>query len=170
MTEAVRHSLITQLEGELVSTLAKEQEERERTVEEAQKAAGAFPSLAAATSTVPLTSSGQTQPQTHKVLSLTSKKGVVVSSYTTTPVQSRPVSRSESIEEEAKGRVLKPSQEPPYSKEKVKPDRPWENLLSEGATYRPRSRLDDGADPAPSSSRRRKRNRPKNEESGIGNE
>ncbi|KAF8883481.1 hypothetical protein CPB84DRAFT_1790005, partial [Gymnopilus junonius] len=118
MTEPVRTSLIGQLESELANTIAKEEEERDKAIEEAQKTAGAFPSLSALAQPTP---AAATQPQTHKVLSLTSKKRVIVSSYTTTPVQSRPVSRTSP--------VPKPPQEPQYSKERPKPERPWENFF-----------------------------------------
>lgn len=170
MTEPVRASLINQLESELASVIAKEEEAREKAIEEAQKSVGAFPTLSATTQPISTPSpipAAATQPQTHKVLSLTSKKRAIVTSYTTTPAQSRPVSRNESIEEEQPVYVPKPSQEPPYSKERPKPDRPWENLMNRGVMYRPRKRLDDGATSSTPSSRKKRGNKAKDKENEV---
>ena len=141
--------LIADLEQQIADNLVREKEERERAVEEAKKAAGAFPTL--------LDSIQQPQPQrpqqgsasqdggrpglpplaqaTHKVVSLRTKPGshkVVVSSYTPSPTVSRPASGSS---DGAKGneprRVPPPSKEPKHAARVVDPSRPWENLLGQ---------------------------------------
>jgi len=160
MTGTVRQSLISQLEMQLASTIAEELESKEKAIQDAQKAAGAFPTLSGSalslSSPSPVHAASVPPPskQTHKVLSLTSNKRVVISSYTSTPVHSRPVSRNEDVEEEPI-RVPRPPPEPTHADRQPKPDRPWENLIHGGVTYRPRLRLDD--DTTPKSQPRRRR-------------
>lgn len=167
LTDSVRGPLITRLEVELAETVAKELEEQERAIEQAKKDAGAFPQLSAAGSTPTLSPQGAAAPppsrSTHKVMSLTSgnNRRVLVSSYTTTPVSSRPVSRNEDrpVQDDVH-RVPPPSLTPTVPDKKPNPDRPWENLLHGAVTYHPPKRLDDAKD-TPS---RRKRNRGKGKE------
>ncbi|KAF9480383.1 hypothetical protein BDN70DRAFT_920562 [Pholiota conissans] len=158
MTPASRESLIAQLDAELASTIAKEIAERERAVEEAQRAVGAFPSLMPSSSPSLAQPHPQAPPpakQTHKVMSLTgsNNRRVLVSSYTTTPVQSRPVSRGEDAEEEP-NRVPPPPAKPPCAPRAPSSKRPWENLIDGPVSYQPPARLDD--DSAKPSRRRRK--------------
>ncbi|KAF8633205.1 hypothetical protein AX15_001473 [Amanita polypyramis BW_CC] len=155
-----RRSLIADLEQQIIDIQKHEAEERARLAEEAKKAAGAFPTL--------LESVKQPQPQhpqgsiqianqgrrfnlpspsqdTHKVLSLRTKPGsskVVISSYTSSPAGSRPVSREPDGAEEAKKetRVPHPAREPKHASRTVDPSHPWENLLGRCATYVPRSK------------------------------
>ncbi|KAF9236752.1 hypothetical protein BU15DRAFT_89038 [Melanogaster broomeanus] len=104
------------LEEELSRQIAKEEAERQRAIDEARIAAGAFPMLPGSQSP---RASPPPPPQTHKVLSLNSKtKRVTVSSYTNSPVPSRPASRSEDVVPEEQQRVPPP----PH------PARPWVNL------------------------------------------
>jgi len=86
LTPSFRTSLLARLEARISDRLAKEERDREQAIEDARKAAGAFPTLAAGAA---LSSEGSgpvtegtfsprpinqtTQNQTHKVLSLNSK-------------------------------------------------------------------------------------------------
>ncbi|KAF8160028.1 hypothetical protein B0H34DRAFT_705881 [Crassisporium funariophilum] len=164
MTGTLKESLINQLDSQLASTITKELEDKERAIEEARKAVGAFPSLSGSSSPSLLSSPSPhpavTPPsrQTHKVMSLTQNKKVVVSSYTSTPVSSRPVSRNEDIAEEPI-RVPPPPPAPKHAHDRPTRERPWENLIKGGVTYVPRQRLDDdGETPKPQSSRRKRGN------------
>ncbi|KAF5328193.1 hypothetical protein D9619_013384 [Psilocybe cf. subviscida] len=160
----VRDSLIDQIDTQLAETIAKEIAERERAIEEAHRAAGAFPTLSNAppggqSGFPPPPSAAHIAPQpvrqTHKVMSLTggSNRKVMVSSYTSTPVTSRPASRAETVEPEPE-RVPPPHAEPLHAPGQPESRRPWENLLGESITYVPPSRLDDGAGGSKTPSRR----------------
>ncbi|KAI6007969.1 hypothetical protein EDC04DRAFT_2582368 [Pisolithus marmoratus] len=87
-----RSALVAQILEELRGQVAKEEEERNRAIEEARKAEGAFPMLPGASGTQgvrrPSGKGTATGPQSsHKVLSLNSTtKKVTVSSYTNTPI------------------------------------------------------------------------------------
>ncbi|KAF8958672.1 hypothetical protein BDZ97DRAFT_1588318, partial [Flammula alnicola] len=143
MAGTVCESLISQLDTQLASTIAKEIADKERALEEAQRAAGAFPqllgspsqSLARPQATIPPPSR-----QTHKVMSLTSSKRVLVSSYTTTPVSSRPVSRNEEAEEKEPRRIPPPPSEPTHADRRPSSHRLWENLIQVAVTYQQPSR------------------------------
>ncbi|KAF9554934.1 hypothetical protein CPC08DRAFT_712457 [Agrocybe pediades] len=170
----VKQTIMSQIESELGATLAMELEEKEKALEEAQKAAGAFPQLLASSSSsmAQPTPAPPPQPQTHKVLSLqsTGKKSrrVIVSSYTTTPPpQSRPDSRnSNDLADEPVDRVPHPLLEPIHSPNPPKSQsRPWENLIHGAVSYKPQPRLDDDASKGPSTSRRRRKAKGKENES-----
>ncbi|KAK0431965.1 hypothetical protein EV421DRAFT_1911370 [Armillaria borealis] len=122
-----REALIVRLQGEIDELARREEEERERV----RKAVGAFPALGGggrATPTPP------PPPSQHKVLSVNSKtKKVTVSSYTNTPVHSRP----ETPAEEEPLRVPPPPSEMLYAKRKVDPSRPFANYVGEAARYVP---------------------------------
>lgn len=174
----MRELLIDQIETQLAETIAKEISERERAIEEAHRAAGAFPTLPNAP---PGGQSGLSGPpsatyiapqpvrQTHKVMSLTggSNRKVMVSSYTSTPVASRPASRAEDLEPEPE-RVPPPPAKPAHLETRLDPKRPWENLLGESIAYVPPSRLDDGPGGSKTtSSRNRNRGKGKGKEHGA---
>ena len=118
LTPSVRSSILTRLESQISERLAKEERDREQAVEEARKAAGAFPTLVAGVSASPTGNGpvgGTASPrpmapnQSHKVLSLNAKtKKVTISSYSQSPVPSRPSSRAEHDEQEPV-RVPKPT-------------------------------------------------------------
>ncbi|PPQ87905.1 hypothetical protein CVT25_001247 [Psilocybe cyanescens] len=184
-----RESLIARIEAELDSTLAAEHAQREQALQQARVAAGAFPMLGGGAGGSPSPSPSPSpatrmsaasappsrqpqfpqQSQTHKVMSLTSKTGnsrrVVVSSYTTTPVASRPSSRNTNnandLEDGIPPRVPAPA--PPSPEPRASAERPWQNFVHGSATYKPPTRLDDeqGASGATSSSRRRRGNKGK---------
>ena len=127
-----KRSLVASLEKQIEDIQAREKEERQREAQQAKRAAGEFPTL--------LASMGTKQPSQvpggpHKVLSVKSvargKSKVVVSSssYSSTPVGSRPASRGPDQEEEQAPRVPHPGREPKYADRVVDPERPYENLL-----------------------------------------
>lgn len=130
------------LQSEIDELARREEEERER----ARKALGAFPALGGggagggrATPTPP--------PSQHKVLSVNSKtKKVTVSSYTNTPVHSRP----ETPAEEEPLRVPPPPSEVVYAKRKVDPSRPFANYIGEAARYVPDKIKGKGNEAGPS--------------------
>jgi hypothetical protein len=137
LSDIARSSLATRLEEEISKKITKEEEERERVVQEAREADGAFPVLLSsgispASPNVPFRPSSQT----HKVLSLNSKtKKYTVSSYTNTPVSSRPASRAES--EEEVHRVAAPSQEVDYVRSTPDRHHPWSNMRLQDLYYVP---------------------------------
>lgn len=142
-----KRSLAAELEKEIEDIQAREEKERQREAEQAKRAAGEFPTL--------LDSMGPKQQQyqqqsslplpqvgaAHKVLSVksaTTAKGrsrVIVSSssYSSTPVGSRPASRGPDKEEEQAPRVPHPGREPRHADGVVDPQRPYENLLLKSA-------------------------------------
>ncbi|KAJ7159792.1 hypothetical protein C8R46DRAFT_851262, partial [Mycena filopes] len=138
LTPTQRDALLARLEDQIAETLTKEALLRERAAEDARRAVGAFPTLGNLTPS----SSGRSTPvppaapQTRTVMSLNSKtKKVTVSSFTSTPVQSRPASRAESIEDEPV-RVGGPPAEVPFAAAaKLNPLRPWMDLSGGGAVY-----------------------------------
>lgn len=140
MTDHIRTSLTSRLEQQLSEQLAKEERDREQAIEDARKAAGAFPTLGGLAAPVPLSvdaAAFNPRPanQTHKVLSLGNtgtKKGkgrVTVTSYTTTPVPSRPLSRASPAEEvdPEPVRIPKPKDGVPFVG-KLDATRPWADL------------------------------------------
>ena len=135
-----KRSLVVSLEKQIEDIQAREEKERQREAQQAKQAAGEFPTLLDSMGT-----KQQHQPSAqvpgggaHKVLSvksMTATKGrasrVVVSSssYSSTPVGSRPASRGPDQEEEQAPRVPHPGREPKYADRVVDPERPYENLL-----------------------------------------
>ncbi|KAJ7483877.1 hypothetical protein B0H11DRAFT_1723270 [Mycena galericulata] len=158
LTNVQRDSLIARLDAQIAETLTSEALLRERAAEEARRAAGGFPTLGNTTSSHH--PHPPTAPQARTVMSLNSKtKKVTVSSFTTTPVSSRPVSRAEFIEEEPV-RVAKPPSEVPFAAAaKQDPLRPWKDLGGGGAIYIHAPNLDGDDDEAKASGKKRRRNR-----------
>ncbi|KAF9223880.1 hypothetical protein BS17DRAFT_662995, partial [Gyrodon lividus] len=127
-----RSALAIQLEEALAAQITKEEGERQRAIEEARIAAGAFPLLPGSQPPKP---PSKTQTQTHKVLSLNAKtKRVTVSSYTNTPVPSRPASRAEDVPLEDQ-RVPAPPSGINYVKLPPDPSRPWRNVRAGELRY-----------------------------------
>ena len=148
---AAREALIQTLEAQIDETLAKEEADRQRAIQEARAAEGAFPTLSGAASRASTPGSGSdaqmSHPvnQTHKILSLDSKtRKVKVSSYTP-PAISRAASASS---EKAKGKEA----EPEYKRVPAPPkdvvcssgmssaNRPWANTRGLNVTYVPPGR------------------------------
>lgn len=131
------------LEGELAEQLAREEAERQRAIEEARAAEGAFPMLPGLQVQMQMSRTSRTPPPpppsaiTRTVLSLNSEtKRVTVSSYSTPTVTlSRPASRAEDREEE--GRVPGPAGEVSRVMEAWDPGRPWRNVCAEDVRYVP---------------------------------
>lgn len=137
LSDAARSSLSARLDEDISKQIAKEEDEKERVVQEARQAEGAFPVLPGSNA-LPHPSNTPFRPpsQTHKVLSLNSKtKKYTVSSYTNTPVSSRPASRAES--EEDVHRVAAPSPEVDYVKRTPDRNNPWSNMRMEDLYYLP---------------------------------
>ena len=161
----VRETLVIQLESQLASTIAKETEEKERVIALAQKEAGAFPQLKGASQPSSHAHSPSSTPtpsarQTHKVMSLTGsgshKKRVLVSSYTSTPVSSRPASRTgDEAHDEEPIRVPPPPLTPAHADRQPSLTRPYENLLGWSVSYVPPSRIDDGGNGKSASSHKK---------------
>ncbi|KAI8974575.1 hypothetical protein BD414DRAFT_498096 [Trametes punicea] len=141
---AARDMILQTLESRIAETIAKEEEERQRAIEEARDAEGAFPTLSAAASRAgtpgPGSDAQSSHPvnQTHKVLSLDSKtRKVKVSSYTP-PAVSRAAS-TEKINKEAEPehkRVPAPPAEVVCSSA-PDPRRPWANTRGLSVSYVP---------------------------------
>lgn len=142
-----RPVLVAQLKEELRKQISKEEEQRQRAIEEAQKAAGAFPMLPSSVTNRQYTKvASAAPPQSHKVMSLNSAtKKVTVSSYTTTPVSSRPPSPSpgeDALKEPP--RVPPPDKDISYVKQQPPdPAHPWRNVEFPDLRYVPLPR-DDG--------------------------
>ncbi|EIW83987.1 hypothetical protein CONPUDRAFT_39022, partial [Coniophora puteana RWD-64-598 SS2] len=115
LTPALRAKLVADTEERIARTLADEERAREREVEQARLAAGAFPTLGGGGASTPPLQPTSTlygnggglrpppQQQTHKVLSLnakTKKHTLATYSASPSPSPSRPASRAESVEEE----------------------------------------------------------------------
>lgn len=162
LTPEARRALGARLDIQINETLAQEEEERKRAVEQARAAAGAFPTLAASASGLSPSSTSDALAahptnQTHKVLSLNSKtKKVTVASYHSSPVVSRSASRESNRKDDAKPdtkRVAPPPSDVPFAKERRDPGRPWANLKGGTTTYIPPPKSSAGS----SSGRPRKR-------------
>ncbi|KAI0701442.1 hypothetical protein C8T65DRAFT_270788 [Cerioporus squamosus] len=149
LTPTARDALIQTLESRIDETLAKEEADRQRLIQEARAAQGAFPTLSAASSRSgtpgPGSDAQASHPvnQTHKVLSLDSKtRKVKVSSYTP-PAVSRTASTDkikQQPEPEYK-RVPAPPAEVSCSSAPLNPHhRPWANLRGLNVTYVPPGR------------------------------
>lgn len=144
LTPEGRSTLISRLEDEISQMLFREEQQRQRAVDEARQAEGAFPTLLASSTrpSDPAPGALQSHPvnQSHKVLSLNSKtRKVKVSSYTTPP----PLSVSLSKDAETQRPAEQPLRVPPLPTDVVvstrqpQPDRPWARLDSESAVYIP---------------------------------
>ncbi|KAG1750151.1 hypothetical protein EDB19DRAFT_92842 [Suillus lakei] len=128
LSDIARSSLYSRLDEEVSKQIAKEEEERSRVVLQARDAEGAFPVLPGSTTPPVPSTSSRPAAQTHKILSLNSKtKKYTVSSYTNTPVSSRPASRAESEVEEVH-RVPAPSPEVDFVKRMPDRNHPWSNM------------------------------------------
>ena len=98
MTPPARETLIESLDVQIVDILAKEEAARQQAVEDARKAAGAFPALGASASVNSLSAGPggplETHPinQTHTVLSLNSKAGKIRMEKRTAVPPTRPSS------------------------------------------------------------------------------
>ncbi|KAF8557448.1 hypothetical protein OG21DRAFT_1407142 [Imleria badia] len=158
LDEREREALVWRLEGELTEQVAKEEAERQRVIEDARAAEGAFPTLPG--SQVARTSRATTPTRT--VLSLNSEtKMVTVSSYSTPTVGlSRPASRVEDREEEE--RVPGPLGEVNCVTEALDPGRPWRNVRAGDVRYVPLPGETTG-----DSSKRGRRNGKKGKERGT---
>lgn len=132
LSDIARSSLSARFEEEISKQVAKEEEERSRAVQQARDAEGAFPVLpGSATPSVLSGTPSRPAAQTHKVLSVNSKtKKYTVSSYTNTPVSSRPASRAESEVEEVH-RVAAPPPEVDFVKRTPDRNHPWNNMRME---------------------------------------
>lgn len=155
LTSPVRASLLSHLEEQISAHLAKEARDREKEALDAKRAAGDFPALkggdSAASVAMPAMRPRPSPPpnQTHKVMSLNPEtKKVTVSSYTKSPVPSRPLSRADVIEEEPI-RVSKPPGGVVFVT-KLDPTRPWADLKSEGGVryIKPARPIPSGAEEA----------------------
>ncbi|KAI6154871.1 hypothetical protein BKA82DRAFT_132754 [Pisolithus tinctorius] len=130
-----RPALVAQIQEELRMQVVKEDEERQRAIVEARKAEGAFPMLPGAGGTQGARKGTAAGPQaSHKVMSLnnTTKK-VTVSSYTNTPVSSRPPSPTP----EEPHRIPPPPKEISYVKQPPDPAHPWKNMQFPDLQYVP---------------------------------
>ncbi|KAI0628240.1 hypothetical protein C8Q77DRAFT_482371 [Trametes polyzona] len=148
LTPAARDTLLQALETRIAETIAKEEEERQRAIQAARNAEGAFPTLSAAASRAgtpaPGTDAQTTHPvnQTHKVLSLDSRtRKVKVSSYTP-PTVSRTAS-TEKLAKEAEPEHKRVPAPPPdvICSPAPPPQRPWMNTRGLNVTYVPPSRV-----------------------------
>ena len=149
LVSAARESLIQTLEAQIEETLAKEEAGRQRAIQEARAAEGAFPTLSAAASRagtpVPGSDAQGSHPvnQTHKVLSLDSKtRKVKLSSYTP-PAVSRTASAEKvkvKVAEPEYTRVPAPPAEVPYSSGPPNSHRAWANTRGLNVTYVPPGR------------------------------
>ncbi len=139
VTGSAQDALIAQLESELSSTIAKEVEEKERVAKEARRVAGEFPSLlpsSSSTSPSPAAQKAHANPTkpTHKVMSLTGgNQRVVVSSYT-----NKPPAGSTIETKDTEPQRVRPPAPPPVTTIQSNPDRPFENFIHGGVTYKPR--------------------------------
>lgn len=170
LTATFRAHLLPRLKEQISVHIAKEEEDREREIENARRAAGAFPALTGTDSAAPIaTFNPRPSPplnQTHKVLSLNHKsRKVTVSSYTVSPTPSRPLSRGEENEEEPMRIPNQPSDIAFVAK--LDHSRPWANLKSgDRVRYiqRPARPIQGGSDEGGSSQwKRTRRNRRRKE-------
>ncbi|OSD00173.1 hypothetical protein PYCCODRAFT_1371757 [Trametes coccinea BRFM310] len=144
LTPLARDTLVQKLDDSIASILAKEEEERQRAIQEARNAEGAFPTLSAAASRALGSDAQASHPvnQTHKVLSLDSKtRKVKVSSFTPPSV-----SRTASTEKLNKEAEPEHKRVPPPPAEVIcssasNLQRPWANMRGLNITYVPPSRV-----------------------------
>ncbi|PPQ66130.1 hypothetical protein CVT24_000217 [Panaeolus cyanescens] len=187
LTELNRPHLVEQVESELASTIAKEIEDKERAIIEAQQAVGSFPSLPGSSlaSSSQHTKSPSPVPKPvnegRTVLTLSNKKKITVSSYTTVQKSSSQPSFSAKSNQENRDpneptRVPPPPKEPPHATRPASANRPWENLIKGSVQYVSQPRIDDepdekpdsGATQAGGSSNRRRRGKGKQKADGTG--
>lgn len=138
----MRDALVQTLEDRLSETLAKEEADRQRVVEEARAAQGAFPTLSRATTPGSGSDSPAAHPvnQTHKVLSLDAKtRRVKVSSYTPPAISRAPSAEKVKQAEPEYKRVPAPPSEVVCSPA-VPSQRPWTNTRGLNVTYVPPGR------------------------------
>jgi len=174
LTPIARESLAKQLSADISETLAKEAEERERLAESARRAVGAFPPLLHQVGGVSSAPSPQAPPaakhppnRTHKVLTLhgESKKATLLS-YNSTPVASRPSSRSDTPDPEPR-RVAPPPPEVIHLHSKIDPAHPWTSLKGGSVHYVPLSRIDGEEDATKGTGKKRRRNKGKAKDTGT---
>jgi hypothetical protein len=143
-TASSQTSLISRLESEIASTLAKENDARERAADAVRQAAGAFPTLGGGTPPPGQGSAGSSrQPSpgrdAPKVLSLTAKRTkVTVNALGRSPTPSRPASRASGAdvederrrreEREMGSRIARPPAEVVCAGRKPEPEQPWEDV------------------------------------------
>ena len=128
LTPPARLSLLQTLEQSISDTLAREEREREELAEEARRAAGAFPTLAAATSGTAGALESHPVNQPHKVLSISSKsKAVKVTSYTKRAPSPVVKAAPKEPKDPEPTRVPRPPAEVPFSSKPPNFDRPWYN-------------------------------------------
>lgn len=160
LDERDREAMVRRLEEELAEQLAREEAERQKAIEEARTAEGAFPMLPGSQTQIQMSRTSRTPPPpsaiTRTVLSLNSEtKRVTVSSYSTPAVTlSRPASRAEDREEE--GRVPGPPGEVSHVTEAWNPERPWKNVCAGDVRYVPLPRETTG-DTSTRGTRRKRR-------------
>ncbi|KAF9055969.1 hypothetical protein BJ165DRAFT_1398733 [Panaeolus papilionaceus] len=181
LTEANRGVLVEQIEAELASTIAKEIQDKERAILEAQQAAGAFPSLLGPAPQVQTKSpspSPKPVQESRTVVTLSNKKKITVSSFTTVQKPSssqysnQPNQENQDPNEPTR---VPPPREPPHASHQPNTKRPWENLIKGPVQYVSQPRIDDeyggtegSAGKAAGSSSRRRRGKGKQKESGTG--
>ncbi|KAI6003432.1 hypothetical protein EDC04DRAFT_2908239 [Pisolithus marmoratus] len=119
-----RSALVAQILEELRGQGAKEEEERNRAIEEARKAEGAFPLLPSASGT---------QGARRLIPELYNEEEITVSSYTNTPISSRPPSPAP----EEPRRFPPPPREISYVKQPPDPEHPWKNIQFPDLQYIP---------------------------------
>lgn len=142
LTDAARESLITSLETQISDTLAKQERARQQAVEDARKAAGAFPSLGTATTPAPLNPFDSSPVnQTHKVLSLNSKtRKIKVESRKTVTTSSSPASASDAenqVAEKVPPRIPHPPPDVVVPSDPPSSDRLWARLDNHDVMYVP---------------------------------
>ncbi|KAI6032549.1 hypothetical protein EDC04DRAFT_2571882, partial [Pisolithus marmoratus] len=129
-----RSVLVARILEELRGQVVKEEDERHRAIEEARKAEGALgPNASRCQCYTGSTARLRVPNQSIKILSLNSTtKKVTVSSYTNTPVSSRPPSPSPE-----EPRRIPPPREIGYVKQPPDPEHPWKNMQFSDLQYIP---------------------------------
>ena len=152
LSPEARSTLIARIENEISDTLLREEQQRQRAVEEARQAEGAFPMLSSSSNrpSDSLPGALQNHPvnQSHKVLSLNSKtKKVKVSSYTAPPPSSVSLSKDSdtNLPLDEVQRIPPPAGEVMYITRQAKTDRPWARLDDESAIYVPRGQANNSS-------------------------
>jgi len=165
LTSIVRISLEERFERLISDTLTKEADERQRTIEEVDREAGAFPALPGIgvfTSPNNMDHARSSNP-THKVLSLDAKTKKLTISYT--PNSSAPSSSHtpQAVEEEF--RVPPPPVEV-YARGKPDPNRPWAHITGGNAYYIPVSQIDGDGGHSKGSGKTRQKHKEKTKDDG----
>jgi Putative zinc finger motif, C2HC5-type len=150
ISPAFREELIQRITAEISEVLVHEAEQREHERRELQKAAGAFPTLAASSGDPQL---AKAAPQSRKVLSLNPQsRKVTVTSYMAAPPAREP--SAVEAKEDAEIRVP-PPKAVDYARGKSKEGRRWQNLRDGNMTYIPLPAQSKAQ--GPQSSRRKKK-------------